>query len=75
MNTQGKEGSHSQHQPEPFTLSKGKAWDGGKGREGRKREELKGRKWRKVNGRLFSHEVLFPVCTGQLSPSPTITFS
>lgn len=36
MNTQGKEGSHSQHQPEPFTLSKGKAWDGGKEERGGK---------------------------------------
>lgn len=32
MNTPGEEGNHSQLLPEPFTLGKGKAWDGERGR-------------------------------------------
>lgn len=78
MNTPGEEGSHSQHQPEPFTLGKGKAWDGERGRgkrEGMKWKEEKEIEGRKVNGRLFSLEVLFPVSTGQLSHSPAGTMS
>lgn len=77
MNTPGKEGSHSQHRPEPFTLGKGESvgWREGKrrreGRNGEGEQEIEGRK---VNGRLFSHEVLFPVSAGQLSlPPPAST--
>ena len=70
MNTPGKEGSHSQHHRSLFTLGNGESvgWREGKrrrdGRNGEEDEqEIEGRK---VNGRLFSHEVLFPVSAGQL---------
>lgn len=75
MNTLGEEGSHSQLQPEPFTLGKGKVWDG-EGEEAKRRQEMeRGEEGRKVNGRLFSHEGIFPVSTGWLCLSRTSTMS
>lgn len=49
-------------------------WREGKSqREGRKGSEERQTEGTKVNGRLFSHEVLFPFSTGRLSLSPTST--
>lgn len=68
MKAPGEKGSHSQHQPEPFTLGKGKVWDRerGKGKEqGRKGKEEKKIEGRTINDRLFSYKFLFAVSIGQ----------
>lgn len=78
MNTLGEEGSHSQLQPEPFTLGKGKVWDGegGRGKEKTGNGKRRGR-WRveKLMAGSFYHEGIFPVSTGWLCLSRTSTMS